>query len=108
MSDEQQEPRSLKALAEEALMVQDACNLSGVVKSFGRMFDDLWQHARAGGHGTDWVNQHPIVRLWIDKCASLARTTCGLGDDKVMDAYREVEALIGTEEEVQRAYGVAA
>ncbi len=61
--------------AQMALDCQDASNLSGVAKSFaGPVMDALWDEARRTGHGTDWINQHPIVTLFLDKLASLNRT----------------------------------
>lgn len=54
-----------------AITVQDACNLSDVVKSFALAMDVLWAEARERGEGTAWINRHPIVTLFIDKLASL-------------------------------------
>ena len=78
-------------LWQDALDVQNASNLSGVVHSFGKVLDALWEEARAGGHGTAWVNTHPITRLWVDKLASLARVQ-DLGNANVMAAYDSVHA----------------
>lgn len=65
-----------------AFDVQDASNLSGVVKSLaGPVMDALWAEARMTGHGTDWVNQHPVVTLFLDKLASLNRTQCLCADN---------------------------
>jgi hypothetical protein len=58
-------------LAQQALDVQDACNLSGVVHSFAKAMDVLWAEARERNKGTAWINQHPIVSLFLDKLASL-------------------------------------
>lgn len=61
-----------KQAAQDALAVQDACNLSGVVKSFHEIVTNvLWPEARKDGHGTDWVNQHPIVYLFLYKLMAL-------------------------------------
>ena len=57
----------------DAIAVQDACNLSGVVHSFSNIVSRLWDEARVTGEGTDWVNQHPICVLFADKIASLTR-----------------------------------
>jgi hypothetical protein len=65
---------TIAAAAKTALDVQDACNLSGVVSTFQRILTEvLWPEARANGHGTDWVNQHPISVLFADKIMSLSR-----------------------------------
>ena len=58
----------------EALTVQDACNLSGVVHAWSRVLDKIWFEARAAGQGTDYVNRHPISVLFADKLADLAGT----------------------------------
>ena len=79
--------RTIKELAEEAVAVQDACNLSGVVHSFASVLDDLWRHAKRQGEGTDWVNQHPITKAFVGKLVSLSRLQQG------DDAYRQVMAL---------------
>ena len=64
--------RDMKQAAQEALDVQDACNLSGVVGAFHRcVMNTLWPEARRIGQGTDWVNTHPIVTLYLDKLADL-------------------------------------
>jgi hypothetical protein len=31
----------------------------------------LWDEARKQGQGTDWVNRHPIVRVFLSKLADL-------------------------------------
>jgi len=66
---------------ENAITVQDACNLSGVVNSFNevlaRIWEEarsrIWEEARSVGKGTTDVNQHPISKLYADKIADLAR-----------------------------------
>jgi hypothetical protein len=82
---------TIQELAQQALDVQDACNLSGVVHSFSRSMDVLWAEARANNHGTDWINTHPIVTLFIDKLASLNRTQ--FDTDAIYAAYPRVEAI---------------
>ena len=56
-----------------ALDVQDACNLSGVVNSFSAALKEIWEEARAKGEGTDYVNTHPVSKLFADKIVDLAR-----------------------------------
>lgn len=79
----------LKLMATEALLVQDACNLSGVAHGFSKAMEQLWDVAREEGKGTDWVNTHPISVVWADKIQSL--TTSGSHD--VMQAYGAVQKL---------------
>ena len=61
----------MKGHCHDALHVQDASNLSGVVRSMCGAMSDLWAMARAMGKGTDWVNNHPICRLFASKIAHL-------------------------------------
>lgn len=60
--------KTIQKLAQEALDVQDACNLTGVALGMHKVLCELMVHVR----GTDDVNTHPISRLWADKVASLA------------------------------------
>lgn len=85
---------SIRDAAQWALDAQNACNLSGIVRSFARITDVLWEHARAGGHGTTWVNTHPISRLFAEQIAHLTKT----GDDAVTycAAYEACERLAST------------
>ncbi len=64
--------RSLVELAREALAVQDACNLFGVVRSYARALSRLWSLLPEAG--TEAINRHPIAQLWADKCAHLTGT----------------------------------
>jgi hypothetical protein len=64
----------MKQACKNALQVQDACNLSGVVKSFAKDFDAIWNEAREQNKGTDYVNTHPICRLYLEQIAYLV---CG-------------------------------
>jgi len=79
--------------AKQAILVQDACNLSGVVHSFNQILSDcLWPEARLWKEGTDWVNTHPISILFANKIASL--TGQYTADSHVFShAWRLVEAL---------------
>ncbi len=56
----------------DALEVQNACNLSGIVRSFSRATEKLWAEARARGEGTEFVNRHPISVLYAAKLANLS------------------------------------
>lgn len=74
--------KTLKQLAQEALDVQNACNLSGVAQSFARVMIDLGEHTK----GTDERNTHPVAILWADKIAHLTGTQ-DLGNSAVTKAY---------------------
>ena len=63
----------IKAAA-DAIAVQDASNIGGVSHSFRQAIQTLQQVSHhIGGLGTDWINQHPIVCLYISKLISLSR-----------------------------------
>jgi|SRR5579862_5650925 hypothetical protein len=72
---------TLKSAAQSAIDVQNASNLSGVLSSLNTIVQEtLWPLARTDGQGTSWINQHPIVTLYLSKLASLNRTDCLCSD----------------------------
>lgn len=76
--------RTWKELATEALAVQDACNLSGVVTSFSHIIREVRARLETEGRGsTDQISAHPVCVLFSDKIASLT-----LSESKSMDAFR--------------------
>jgi len=78
--------RTIKELAQEALDVQNACNLSGVVHSFSRAMTDLRELARAEGwEGTREINTHPISLLFSSKVASLTYSDSPTETTKAFD-----------------------
>ena len=65
---------TIQEAARTAIEVQNACNLSGVLASFKEIVHEvIWPEARRLGHGTEWVNTHPIVTLFLSKLCSLNR-----------------------------------
>ncbi len=69
--------RSMQDLVKNALGVQDACNLSGVVHDFSRDISRLRALLEAQAeHGqrfsTDRVNRHPVCVLYSSKIAALS------------------------------------
>jgi len=58
---------------EEAILSQSACNLSGLIMSLSKHMDKIWEEARAQGKGTDYVNNHPVVRLFLEQFNHLCR-----------------------------------
>lgn len=68
---------ALSRAARNALQCQDACNLSGVGRSFADALDAInaashvLSHAKRDG-GTRWKNRHPVVFLFVHKLADLA------------------------------------
>ena len=80
-----------KRLSVDALMVQDACNLSGVARSFANAMSEIWDLVQLGDgpSGTEAVNRHPIAILWSSKIVSL--TGSGPSDSETFSwAYRQV------------------
>lgn len=53
----------------DAIDVQDACNLSGVVHELSRVLPRI----RAEVQDTDAINTHPIVRMYVDKLCHLSK-----------------------------------
>jgi hypothetical protein len=69
--------RTLAQLAQEALTVQDACNLSGVVHGWSRSISRLRE--LLPGAGTNEINRHPISQMWAYKIYEMtgcASTSC--------------------------------
>ncbi len=62
---------------EMALESQNACNLSGIVHSFSKVITKIHNEAREKGEGTEYVNTHPICRLYAEQIAYLS----GSGND---------------------------
>lgn len=56
----------------DAMNVQDACNLSGVVHSFSQVLPRIWQEVIKEGGGTDAVNRHPICVMYASQIVHLA------------------------------------
>lgn len=63
-------------LYQDAMDVQNACNLSGVVHAMSKAVTELWEEARENSGGTDYVNQHPVVIAYISKLRALAGCDC--------------------------------
>jgi hypothetical protein len=55
-----------------AIAAQDAVNLSGVLHTFSEIVSEvIWPEARKQGKGTDFVNRHCIVTLFLHKLCDL-------------------------------------
>lgn len=77
---------------EFAMYSQDACNLSGLAKSLSNVIDRIWEEARAQGKGTEYVNNHPIVRLYVEQMRHLCRTPYSEAYSKVADEIADAKA----------------
>lgn len=75
---------------QDALDIQNASNLSGLVHSLPAVVDAVWQEAYEQKEGTEDVNTHPVLTLWLDKLCTLAGLTVQQGP--VLAAYREALA----------------
>jgi len=69
---------------QNAIFAQQACNVSGLVIELSRVMTRIWNEANRDGHGTEWVNNHPIVRLYSEQIRHLCSTD-------YMKAYDECE-----------------
>lgn len=78
--------RTLAELAREAIQIQDACNLSGLVHGWGRAVTEL-RALMPRDVDTRSFNRHPINVLWASKLYDLAAGYA------VEQAYRECKWL---------------
>jgi len=89
---------------QNALDVQDACNLSGVVHSFSEDVTKLFHESCAAGLGTEYVNRHPVVRLYLEKLCQLAGMVAGDAGDSFTVCWGKAKEL--RESEKSQAAGV--
>jgi hypothetical protein len=61
--------KTMQDVAKDAILVQNACNLSGVVHAFSTAVTVLREQRDCTG--TKWVNEHPVSILFSAKIASL-------------------------------------
>ena len=59
---------------QDAIYSQGAVNAGALVKSLAKLVDGMWEEARAQGKGADYVNTHPILRLFVEQINYLAST----------------------------------
>lgn len=59
-----------------AMDAQVSCNLSGVVRELSAIMTHIWEEAYEQEKGIEWVNAHPICRLYAERIANLT----GVGD----------------------------
>jgi hypothetical protein len=73
--------KRLAEMAKEAILVQDACNLSGVIHSFSRVLTELREilvRLDPDKFSTEVLNRHPISVMYSSKIASLTGSENGL------------------------------
>jgi len=84
---EARDERTLEELAKEALLVQDACNLRGVLGGYRQAMIRLAELVASPGFA-----RHPISVLWADKVAHLSGTQ--FADlDSITKAYAHCKEL---------------
>lgn len=71
---------------QRALVVQDACNLSGVVHSLAEVLPRIREEPDCTG--TDYVNTHPITIMYVNKLSSLSGAERGLVFSTAYDACK--------------------
>jgi hypothetical protein len=80
--------------AREAIDVQNACNISGVARSFVEAIDAI----RASGNlSTETIAIHPIVTLFVSKLTSLNghECLCGACVEHFCNALNACKTVIG-------------
>lgn len=87
--------RSLSALAQEAIDVQDAVNIRGVATGYNRMLTELNDRLKIMGQNSSSTDlaEHPIVRLWVCKMASMTFSRCAALNDQYEAALKQCLAL---------------
>ena len=78
----------------DAMQVQNACNLSGVVKSFAAVMEKIFDKGFDERQGTEWINHHPICRLYAEQIAYLTGAGTPSNMESYRRAYNEVETQI--------------
>ena len=68
---------------QNALQVQNACNVLGIINSFYQDVQCIREDAQARGETlcTEDINKHPVVICYLAKIASLAGVTIAYDDD---------------------------
>ena len=79
-------------MAHLALLSQTACNASGLIHELSKIVTRLWDQANRESRGTDWVNRHPVVVLFVAQLSHLSR---GGSWEAWETAVRRCEAAAG-------------
>jgi hypothetical protein len=96
ISEKKEGSMTIQEAARTAIEVQNAINLSGVLASFKEIVHEvIWPEARRLGKGTEWVNTHPIVAIFLSKLVDLNR------NQDFSQAYDAVKKLAEQPETIQ-------
>ncbi len=88
----------MSSIYRNALDVQSASNISGVVLQFARDMRQINEEVRASGGGTEQVNRHPVCRLYAEQIAWLT----GAGRCLDTDTYRAAHDACGRKVEEEQ------
>ena len=73
---------------QDAIEAQNACNLSGLVFSFAKAMEDVCKEANRLGQGTDWKNNHCLVRFWLHTLSALSGNYSQIEEDSYAEVYK--------------------
>jgi hypothetical protein len=101
--EDNEDNRTMYDLVKNALQVQDAVNLSGIIHSFSRDISRLRilleLAYKEGGSptrfSTDLLNRHPICIMWSSKIADLTGSEVGLRFNRAYDWCKNVKGEDG-------------
>ena len=82
---------ALKKEYQKSIDIQNVSNLSAIANDFAGAFNIIWTEAHDRGLGTDFVNSHPIVQLYLSKFISLSQHD----NIKFGEAYNKAMVVIG-------------
>jgi hypothetical protein len=89
------------SIYQNALDIQSASNLSGVIFQFARDMVQINQKVRESVGGTEQVNRHPVCRLYAEQIAWLT----GAGGCENSETYRQAhdacQCKVKEEQELQ-------
>jgi hypothetical protein len=75
-----------------AITVQNASNLSGVVNSFMEAIQKIRAEGRKNpeNNNSDYVNDHPITKMYVSAIMNLTNSGCTLGFANALDNCKQV------------------
>jgi hypothetical protein len=93
MSQTNPDIRTMQDLVRNALQVQDACNMSGIARSFALDVARLRILIEGmPGFNSDMLSRHPVCVMWSSKIASLTGSEIGMRFSRAYDWCQQVGA----------------